>query len=84
MKFTFDQILGLAGQLATWFTLVVVFLTLREMEKQRKTSQRPELIIPTVELRGFATKEKYQRLLIPTELSNDKLKVKSDCCLRVI
>lgn len=71
MKFTFDQMLSLAGQIATWFTMVIVFLTLREMERQRKSSQKPDLIIPTVELRGFSTKEKNQKLLIPTELSNE-------------
>jgi len=50
---TIEQATSILGQFATWFTLIIVFLTLREMEKQRKASQKPELIITNISLHGY-------------------------------
>ena len=41
---TTDQIINIAGQTATWLTLVLVFFTLREMNTQRRHSYKPELL----------------------------------------
>ncbi|MBV6452166.1 MAG: hypothetical protein MHPDNHAH_02919 [Anaerolineales bacterium] len=51
---TIEQIVELFGQIATWVTVVLVFFTLREMEKQRKASQKPELIIPNMSIFGYS------------------------------
>ena len=69
----FDQVLSVIGQIATWVTVVLVFLTLREMERQRKASQKPDLILPKAPIYGYASTDK-SKLLVPTEWSNKKLK----------
>jgi hypothetical protein len=51
---TIEQIVGILGQIATWVTVALVFFTLREMEKQRRSSQKPELIIPNMPIFGYA------------------------------
>jgi hypothetical protein len=54
---TIDQmILGL-GLLATWFTAYLVLRTLREMEKQRKASLRPDLIIPPMPIYAYTRED---------------------------
>jgi hypothetical protein len=70
---TLDQILIVIGQIATWATVALVFLTLREMQKQRKASQQPDLILPKVPLRGYSIKGRSE-LLVPTEWSHKELK----------
>ncbi len=44
MNLTFDQTISILGQFATWVTLIIIYLTLREMKSQRKASYKPELI----------------------------------------
>jgi hypothetical protein len=69
---TLDQILVIVGQAATWVTLVFVFLTLREMEKQRRANQKPELIIPKVPLYGYTGR--HDEFFVPEIWSNSELK----------
>jgi hypothetical protein len=68
---TLDQIIGIFGQVATWFTLILVFLTLQEMGKQRRSAQKPELIIPRVSIYGYTyAKTKF---IIPRVWRDNKL-----------
>jgi hypothetical protein len=67
-----EQMIGIIGQIATWVTVLLVFLTLREMEKQRKASQKPELIVPNVSIFGYAAD--IDGIYIATHWSNEKLK----------
>ena len=46
-------IVSVVGQLATWLTIVLVYLTLQEMRNQRKASQKPDLIIPKFSFVGY-------------------------------
>jgi hypothetical protein len=41
---TLDQIIAVVGHTATWLTLIVVLLTLREMNTQRRHSYKPQLV----------------------------------------
>jgi hypothetical protein len=68
---TIDQIIGIVGQAATWITVVFVFLTLREMEKQRRATQKPELIIPKVRLYGCTRRQ--DEFFVPEIWSNSEL-----------
>jgi hypothetical protein len=67
-----EQVIGVLGQIATWVTVFFVFLTLREMEKQRKATQKPELIIPKVFVHGYFSN--WSELAIPEEWRNKKMK----------
>lgn len=67
-----DQIILIVGQIATWITVVIVFLTLREMEKQRRESYKPELVVPTIDLFGHGNKK--GKLTIPIEWNKEILK----------
>src|SRR6266498_3791121 len=67
-----DQIVLIVGQIATWITVVIVFLTLREMEKQRRESYKPELVVPTLDLFGYGNKK--GKLIIPIEWNKEILK----------
>jgi hypothetical protein len=66
---TTEQVIAIIGQFATWITVLIVFLTLREMEKQRKASQKPEIIISQTFIYGYF--RDWNELLVPTEWSND-------------
>ncbi len=68
-----EMIIFIVGQIATWVTVILVFLTLREMEKQRKASQKPDVVIPKVILYGYTT-QKDDDLIVPTEWSNKEIK----------
>lgn len=72
---TTDQLIAMVGQAATWVTVVVVFLTLREMGRQRKQSLQPELVIPRVLLHG-ALDNDYFPTDWSTESSNQDESVK--------
>jgi hypothetical protein len=61
------MIFDILGQLATWLTLIIVYLTLREMGEQRKSSQKPELIIQKLYFTGLYTGEENKKLIYPTE-----------------
>lgn len=52
---TIDQIINIIGLFATWITVFFVFLTLKEMEKQRKEALKPEIVIPNVSIYGYST-----------------------------
>ncbi len=67
-----EQIIGIVGQIATWVTVLLVFLTLREMEKQRKASQKPEIIVPNASIFGYA--DDHDEIYVATRWSNEKLK----------
>jgi hypothetical protein len=69
---TLDQIIGILGQSAIWITVILVFLTLREMEKQRKASQKPELIIPNMFIIGYP--DENCNLYIASYWSNKEVK----------
>lgn len=66
-----DQIIGIIGQIAAWITILLVFFTMREMEKQRKASQKPELIVPNVSIFGYTNDNE---IFIATHWSNKELK----------
>jgi hypothetical protein len=66
-----EQIIGILGQVATWVTVILVFFTLREMEKQRKASQKPELIIPNVSVFGYTDNKD---IFIASNWSNKEIK----------
>lgn len=74
MDFDFEQIVGIIGQAATWITVFLVFLTLREMEKQRRASQKPVLIIPNVTILGFSNSNE---LFIASRWSNKESRSES-------
>jgi hypothetical protein len=67
-----EQIIGIIGQVATWVTVLLVFLTLREMEKQRKASQKPEIIVPNVSIFGYG--DDHDGILVAARWSNEKIK----------
>jgi len=69
---TIEQTIGILGQIATWVTVLVVFLTLREMEKQRKASQKPELTIPNANIFGYP--EVNNHLYIALHFTNKEVK----------
>ena len=69
---TIEQIIGAIGQIAIWVTVVLVFFTLRKMEKQRKASQKPELIIPDVPSFGYSENE--GDIYIASQWSNKEIK----------
>src|SRR5262245_48275337 len=70
---TADQVMALAGQVATWLTLVVVYLTLREMAEQRRYSYKPDLFPLQGSVFGYWTKtssdDHYPKLWSDTHLS---------------
>jgi hypothetical protein len=41
-----NLIVSIIGQIGTWITIILVFLTLREMGKQRRESYKPVIVIP--------------------------------------
>jgi 1,4-dihydroxy-2-naphthoate octaprenyltransferase len=47
-----NVILSTIGQIGTWVTIVLVFLTLKEMEKQRRESYKPVIVIPQFDLKA--------------------------------
>ncbi len=69
---TIEQIISILGQLATWVTVVLVYLTVREMAKQRKAAQKPELIIPDVSISGYSTEQ--DEIFIASHWNNKELK----------
>ena len=69
---TIDQTIGLLGQIATWITVLIIFLTLIEMEKQRKASQKPELIITNAFIMGYP--DESNNLYIASHWSNKEVK----------
>jgi hypothetical protein len=69
---TIEQLISAVGQIATWVTVILVFFTLIEMEKQRKASQKPELIIPNISLFGYS--ESRDDIFIVSSWSDKKLK----------
>lgn len=48
-----ETVAVIVGQVATWITVFLVLLTLREMQNQRKASYRAELVVPTAFVHGF-------------------------------
>ncbi len=75
---TIEQTISILGQIATWVTVILVFFTLREMEKQRKASQKPELIIPNMPIWGYADNNEFfiSSNWSNKELKNDKAEIK--------
>jgi hypothetical protein len=49
-----NLVVSIVGQLGVWITIILVFLTLKEMEKQRRESYKPVVVIPRFGLRGEA------------------------------
>lgn len=47
---TIDLIINILGIAGTWITIVLVLLTLFEMQNQRKTSYKPDLVIPNMDI----------------------------------
>jgi len=41
-----NLIVSIIGQIGAWITIILVFLTLKEMEKQRRESYKPVVVIP--------------------------------------
>lgn len=80
MGITLDQIIIIFGQLATWITVVIVLFTLREMEKQRKSSYKPELVIPRASINSYW--KDHGTIVLPTfhirELAEKSEKSKLD------
>ena len=75
---TIDQILTLFGQIATWITVVVVLLTLREMgaqrremEAQRKSSYKPEIVFVRNVIFGYW--KQYKSILLPVNWSEKEI-----------
>ncbi len=46
-------IISIVGQFLTLVTVILVFLTLREMQNQRKVSQKPDLVLPESKVYGY-------------------------------
>ena len=53
MQLTFEQAVSLLGQIATWITVLLVFLALLESERQRKTTYKPEVVIKKIDFTGY-------------------------------
>lgn len=68
---TISDVIAIAGQIAMWITLIVVFLTLREMEKQRRASYKPELVIPRSLVYGFGDII-VEDIILPLEWRNSE------------
>lgn len=49
-------IVAIIGQLGAWVTIILIFLTLKEMENQRKESNRPVIAIPKFGLQAEGKK----------------------------
>ena len=74
MIMTLDQFLVIIGHVATWTTVYIVFLTLKEMSIQRKASYKPELIVTKKHVFGYYTQ--FGELMLPTKWSENKLEQK--------
>jgi hypothetical protein len=72
VNMTIEQILSLIGQAATWITVVLVFLTLREMGRQRKVSQKPELIVTDESICGYSITS--DKIVVATYWSNKEIR----------
>src|SRR5258706_9191683 len=58
-----NLVIGVVGQVGTWLGLFVVFLTLKEMEKQRRESYKPSLFVLSGYFRGTA--EEHNEISLP-------------------
>ncbi len=50
-------IISIIGQIGVWITIFLVFLTLKEMEKQRRASYKPVIVIPRFGLQAEGKEE---------------------------
>ena len=65
---TLDQLIAIIGQVATWITVLFVLLTLREMERQRRESYKPELVVSRERLSLFGNQK--GKVTLPIVWSN--------------
>jgi hypothetical protein len=53
---TINLIVSIIGQFGTWISIIIVFFTLKEMQKQRRESYKPVVVIPTFGLSAKSQK----------------------------